>query len=171
MEQLTPLMESLGVTPQAPVQEPEKVEKKNILFDILNALFINKDIIKNLTYESAKQNIFMINRRLAIKYPLQAQLFNRGGMNPKDVVMCWSDFLYAGSVPRWIYTPGAAKTKSSVKDLVNQEPVLKRFRTYYSLSKRELDSCIKLFPAETEAELKAFVKFEKEISKNEETGN
>jgi hypothetical protein len=110
----------------------------------------------------------MINRRLAIMYPMQAQLFNIGRLNAKDVIMSWSDFLYCGNVPRWIYTPGAAKTKSSSKNLIMQESVVKRFRTYYNIGRRDMDACIRLFPDDTEAELKEFVKFEKEISKNNE---
>ena len=51
-------------------------KKPNILFDTLSALFNNKEYIANLTNESIRQNIFMINRRLAIQYPLQAQVFN-----------------------------------------------------------------------------------------------
>lgn len=157
--------------PAPVVAEPEKTEKKNILFDILNALFINKDIINNVTNESAKQNLFMINRRLAIKYPMQAQIFNTSGFNAKDVLLSWSDFLYCGSVPKWIYTSGAAKSKSSAKSLIMQEPVVKRFKAYYGLGKRDMEACIRLFPEETENELKEFVKFEKEMAKsNEETG-
>lgn len=169
----TSFTESLNqIAGPAPVHvEPEKTEKKNILFDILNALFINKDIISNLTNESARQNLFMINRRLAIQYPMQAQLFNTSGLNAKDVIMSWSDFLYCGNVPRWIYTPGAAKSKSSSKNLVMQEPVIKRFRTYYNIGRRDMEACIRLFPDDTEMELKEFVKFEKEIAKsNEEAG-
>lgn len=173
MEAVTSLTESLNqLIGPPPVQaEPEKVEKKNILFDILNALFINKDIIKNLTNESARQNLFMINRRLAIKYPAQAQLFNISNLNAKDVIMSWSDFLYCGSVPKWIYTPGAAKTKAAAKNFIQQDAVVRRFRNYYAIGKRDMDACIRLFPDDTEEELKAFVKFEKEMTKDEEAGN
>lgn len=172
MEAVTSLTESLNqLIGPPPVQtEPEKVEKKNILFDILNALFINKDIIKNLTNESARQNLFMVNRRLAIKYPAQAQLFNISNLNAKDVIMSWSDFLHCGSVPKWIYTPGASKTKSTAKNLIQQESVVRKFRSYYAIGKRDMDACIRLFPDETEEELKEFVKFEKEMAKNEEVG-
>lgn len=154
---------------QVSIIEPEKVEKRNILFDIINALFINKDIINNITYESAKQNIFMINRRMAIKYPMQAQFFNFSGLNPKDIIMSWSDFVFCGNVPKWIYTPGIVKTKNQIsKDLIKQDSIVKKFMSYYNIGKREMDSCIKLFPKETEEELKSFIKFQKELEKNEE---
>ena len=170
----TSFIESLNAIASVPAPVPvesEKLEKKNILFDIINALFVNKDIINNITYESARQNIFMINRRMAIKYPMQAQVFNFSGLNPKEVIMSWSDFVFCGTVPRWIYTPGAAKTKSqTTKDLIRQDSVVRKFMAYYGIGRREMDSCIKLFPADTEEELKAFVKFQKELEKNEEAG-
>ena len=59
----------------------ETPKKPNVLFDTLSALFNNKDYINNLTKETMKQNLFMINRRLAIKYPLQAQIFNNKYVN------------------------------------------------------------------------------------------
>ena len=156
------------IGPAPVITESEKPEKKNVLFDILNALFINKDIVKNITNESARQNLFMINRRLAIKYPMQAQLFNISGVNAKDVIMSWSDFLYCSSIPRWIYTPGAAKTKSSAKEYIKQDALIKRYRSYYNIGTRDMESYIRLFPENAEADLKNFAKFEKELKSNEE---
>lgn len=49
-------------------QKPPKTD----LFTIFGALFNNKEYISNLTPESLKQNCFMINRRVAIKYPLHS---------------------------------------------------------------------------------------------------
>ena len=74
-------------------------KKPNILFDTLNALFTNKEYINDLTKETIKQNIFMINRRIAIKFPLQAQVFNNSKTNAVDVLKFWSDFLYTGQRP------------------------------------------------------------------------
>ena len=149
--------------------EPIKQEeKKNILFEILDAIFTNKAYIEALTNEAAKQNLFMVNRRLAIKYPLHAQEFNKNGMSPKGVLLAWSTFLYSGSTPRWLYTPGAAKTKTAKTDTIS-DSVVKKFVTYYDLSMRDMKSCMQLFPEESEKELKAFVKFQKELTKNEES--
>lgn len=145
-------------------------EKKNILFEILNALFTNKAYIDMITPETAKQNIFMINRRLAIKYPLHAQAFNQTGMNPMGVLLAWSTFLYSGNVPQWLYTPGTAKTKAA-KDNIFTDNVIKKFTSYYNISSRDMKSCMRLFPKETEDEIKAFIKFQKELAKNEEFDN
>lgn len=149
--------------------EPIKPEeKKNILFEILNAIFTNKDYIDSLTHETAKQNIFMVNRRMAIKYPVHAQEFNKSGMDPKSVLVAWSSFLYSGSTPRWLYTPGAAKTKAA-KESGIPESVIKKFVAYHEITMKDMKACMQLFPEETEKELKAFIKFQKELAKNEES--
>ena len=97
-------------------------KKPNILFDTLNALFTNKEYINNLTKETIRQNIFMINRRIAIKYPLQVQVFNNSKVNPVDVLYFWSDYLYNGKFPpRWIYTAGATKSKAKKDDKKEEE--------------------------------------------------
>ena len=96
---------------------PVKERKQNVLFDTLASLFNNKEYINGLTQESIKQNYFMLNRRLAIMYPLQAQVFNRSKVNPVDVLHFWSDYLYNGKFPpRWIYTAGAAKSQAKKDD-------------------------------------------------------
>ena len=45
-----------------------EAQQKNTLFELLNALFTNKEYVDSLTDESMKQNLFMVNRRLAIYY-------------------------------------------------------------------------------------------------------
>jgi hypothetical protein len=152
-------------------EEPEKQEKKNLLFEIINAIFTDKAYLRNLTYETARQNIFMVNRRMAIKRPLEAQLFNNSDINPKDALLCWSDLLFCGYAPKWVYTPGASKSKTTSKENVMSEATIRKFMAYYGIGRRDIQACMKLFPAETEQEFKAFVKMQKEMAKNEESDN
>lgn len=144
-------------------------KKPNVLFDTLNALFNNKEYINNLTKETMKQNLFMINRRLAIKFPLQAQIFNNKNVNSCDVIKFWSDYLYNGKfAPKWIYTPGAAKSqaKEDSKNAISFS--LKRaFCKYYNLSIKDVDAALKFFPNEMIIEIKNFDILNKQL-KNEE---
>jgi len=58
----------------------------------------------------------MVNRFFAIKFPANAQLFNRNGINPIAVIDSWS--LVAArfkSVPFWIYTKTKKTSKKSNK--------------------------------------------------------
>lgn len=145
-------------------------KKPNILFDTLNALFSNKEYISGLTKESIKQNIFMINRRIAIKFPLQAQVFNNNKVNPVDVLKFWSDFLYTGSrPPGWIYTAGAVKSQAK-KDAKKEisTVLLKQYCNRYHISMKDMEAALKFFPEETIAEVKDFETFNKQLKAYEE---
>lgn len=146
-----------------------KEKKPNVLFDTLAALFNNKEYINGLTKESIKQNSFMINRRLAIMYPLQAQVFNNSKVNPVDVLHFWSDYLYNGKFPpRWIYTAGAAKSqekKDNKKEITTAQ--IKAFCNRYGYSMKDIDSALKFFPSEIVEEIKEFNKIAKEDESNQ----
>lgn len=149
------------------------VEKKsNILFDTLNALFTNKDYINDLTAESIRQNIFMINRRLAINYPLQVQVFNNSKVNPVDELKFWSDFLYNSSrPPKWIYTAGAAKSQAKKESKSNiSASLVKEYSKHYNISLKDVQSALKFYREETENDIFEFEKLRKEL-KSYETNN
>ena len=113
-------------------EQTEKPKKPFELFGIIDALFVDKEKIYNLSDETCKQYLFMVLRRLAIKYPLQANHFNDGKSNPKDVIRFWADYLYTGSyVPKWTKTSGTTKSSKNkankedfTKDEINSEAKL-----------------------------------------------
>ena len=146
-----------------------KEKKPNVLFDTLAALFNNKEYINGLTKESIKQNSFMMNRRLAIMYPLQAQVFNNSKVNPVDVLYFWSDYLYNGKFPpRWIYTAGAAKSQAkndNKKEITTAQ--IKAFCNRYGYSMKDIDSALKFFPKEMVEEIKEYNKIAKQDESNQ----
>lgn len=150
-------------------------ENKNELFDIIKAIFSDAGYINNLTYETAKQNIFMVNRRLAIKYPLHAQAFNISKANPMDTLRAWTLFLNNWEpAPGWIYTPGSAKLKGQRDSGKIKESLKRKFAQYYQISIKDIDACMRFFPESTLKEFKEFESLLKElekIEKNEETDN
>lgn len=134
----------------------ETKEKKASLFDIFGALFNNKEYINSLTPETLKQNCFMINRRVAINYPLHAQVMNNIKANPVDVVKFWSDFLYTGKKPPgWSYTAGASKSATSKAEKEKLTPSsIKFYCNLKKISQRDFIAAIKFFPEETINEIK-----------------
>lgn len=133
-------------------QKPAKTD----LFTIFGALFNNKEYISNLTPESLRQNCFMINRRVAIKYPLQAQVMNNTKINPIDVVKFWGDFLYTGGrVPGWAYTKGAAKSVEEKSKKEKLTPALIKFYCLLkNISQKDFEGVIRFFPEEAYNEIK-----------------
>lgn len=140
-------------------------ENTNYLFDILTALFNNKDYINNLTKESINQNIFMINRRLAINYPLQVQAFNNTNINYCDEIYFWRDFLYSGNkkIPYWMYAKGSIKAKEK-KESINKisNNLINTYCNFYKISKKDFVSAFNIFNKDLIQEIKQFEKDQKE---------
>lgn len=140
-------------------------KKPNVLFDTLNALFTDKSYIDNLTKESIRQNIFMINRRIAINYPLQVQVFNNAKVNTADVLKFWSDFLYTGQrPPKWIYTAGAVKSQTNKANKKEISPnSIKEYCKHYNLSEKDVNTALRFYTQETINDIKDFENFKKEM--------
>ena len=150
------------------ISEEEIKEKKgNPLFEIINALFCNKGYINNMTEQQANQNLFMILRRLAINYPLQANLFNNGKVNALNVIKFWSDYLYCGNVPRWAYTPGTT-SKEKKKDYKNElsKNDIEEYCEFYDIEKKSFDFALKIFTEEAVNDVKEFKTYIKQLNSN-----
>ena len=145
-------------------EQTEKPKKPFELFGILDALFVDKEKIYNLSDETCRQYLFMVLRRLAIKYPLQANHFNDGKSNPKDVIRFWSDYLYTGSyVPGWTKTSGTGKSSKNKanKDEFTKDDI-KMYCKNYDISEKEYTDMMRFFPDDTVEEMKAFKKYLKQ---------
>ena len=141
--------------------------KANPLFMLVDALFTSKEYINNITYETAKQNLFMVLRRLAIQYPLQANAFNDSKVNPMNVIKYWSDKLYTGGkTPGWIYPQGtkAQEKATSKKDITNAD--IKKYKEYYDINDKDFEFGMKFFPEEVKKEIIELRDFFKTINSN-----
>ncbi len=150
-------------------EQTEKPKKPFELFGIIDALFVDKEKIYNLSDETCKQYLFMVLRRLAIRYPLQANHFNDGKSNPKDVIRFWADYLYTGSsVPKWTKVSGTSKSsknKANKDDFTKEE--IRLYCKHHDINDKEYDDMMRFFPEDTVEELKAFKKYLKQKSTKE----
>lgn len=92
------------------------------LFDLINSMFTSPEKYGKARNLDKSKNFFMINRRFAIKFPTQANMFNHIKSPGAKVVDCWSWVARSvgkGKVPYWMYTktkkPKKPKTKKSKK--------------------------------------------------------
>lgn len=142
--------------------EKEKKEKKsNLLFDLINALFTSREYVYGITAEAAKQNLFMVLRRLAIKYPVEANVFNDSKANPLDVIRFWSDYLYCGVAPKWIYTSVASKKKSN-DDITAAD--IKLYKAHNDMTDTQFEDAMRFFGNELINEIKAERDFYKKLN-------
>lgn len=142
--------------------EKDKKEKKsNPLFDLINALFTSREYVYGITAETAKQNLFMVLRRLAIKYPVEANVFNDSKVNPLDVIRFWSDYLYCGVAPKWIYTSVTSKKKS--KDDITSADI-KLYKAHNDMTDAQFEDAMRFFGNELINEIKAERDFYKKLN-------
>jgi hypothetical protein len=115
----------------------------------------------------------MINRRIAIQYPLQAQVFNNNKVYAPDVVKFWSDFLYTGKrPPGWIYTAGAAKSqaKKNEKSKVTSA-MIREYSLKYNVSQKEVMTALKFFADDIIAEMLEYEEIKKQLNTYEKDNN
>ena len=139
-----------------------KEKKANPLLELINALFTNKEYVNNITYETAKQSIFMVLRRIAIKYPIEANVFNDNKVNALDTIKFWSDYLYCGYPPKWIYTSGANKSKQLKSKI---EPAdIKLYKKHYNITDKDFNDAMRFFPDDVILEIKEVKEFYKQLN-------
>ncbi len=129
----------------------------NILFNIIGALFNDHAYIWSLPVQAVKSNWFMINRRVAARYPLQAQVLNNTKVNPVDGVRFWSDYLSTasgGRTPNWVYLKGVKKSqaKTDARRKVTAAQI-RRFAVGRNISVKDIEQSLRFFPDDTATEI------------------
>lgn len=142
-----------------------------MFLQIIDAFFVNKEFIDTITYETAKQNIFMVLRRLAAKYPDQANVFNDAKVNPLDVIKFWRDYLNSGKIPYWTKVSGQKKAKEAKEKekLIKVKPKytftkqeLKMYKDKFWLSDKDFDDLMRFFPDDTIEKVNDYIKMFKD---------
>jgi hypothetical protein len=100
------------------------------LFDFIDVMFTDKKTFESLNDKEKSEHFFMVNRRMAIKFPIQANYFNKIGMNPLVAMIAWyknvnCKFINTKKqpiVPPWVFTktktePAQSKTWTPSKEL------------------------------------------------------
>ena len=151
------------------VKKKETVEKLKTVkpvgpYDIIQMMFTNKEKFDKLTDIILDKNFFIINRACAIKYPLQAALFNKTQINTAGVIKSWRNFLTTkegfGKVPYFIYTKGSKKTtEAKVKKSDNiDKDTIKKYCKRYHISLKDYNNIKSFFSDELTEDVKRYSK-------------
>ena len=120
------------------------------LFDIVKNIFsTNNKTWKSVGKIDKSRNFFMINRIMAIQFPMQANQFNKLKISPPPVVDWWRDILSHrfSKPPTWIYTKTKKSDKIDKDDSVKDYPEIERFiREKYKVTSRALSQIKKFYP-------------------------
>ncbi len=116
-------------------------------FDIIKS-FHNETEWKKITNSDKAKNFFMLNRTMAIMYPLQAQGFNHIKMDPVSAVNWWRSWIIAKheTTPGFIYTQTGKKKKEAKKEI--PEEVTNFIREKWEVSTREIEDLKEFYPKE-----------------------
>jgi len=115
------------------------------LFEYINVMFSSPNKWSQLKAYDKVKNSFMINRFMSIKFPIQANLFNKLKIDSVGVAESWrmvaSKF---NRVPGWIYT----RVRKTKKEKV-WEPTQEAIDFYLKINeigKREYEEAMKFYP-------------------------
>ena len=129
------------------------------LFEYINVMFSSLDKWKKLKAYDKIKNSFMINRFMSIKFPIQANLFNKLKTDSVGTAESWrmiaSKF---NRVPGWIYTR-VRKTKKEKKWEPTEE-ALDFYMKINEIGTREYKEAFKFNPKEMKSTM---LKIEKQI--------
>ena len=117
------------------------------LFDLVRVMFTNPKKYSEVKNNDKAKNHFMINRFMAINWPVQAQLLNRNGINGIGVIDTWQ-FLTSRfkRVPGWIYTKTKKTKKQESLEFKYSEELVEIYLKVNQISRKDFNQLAKLHP-------------------------
>ena len=140
------------------------------LFDVIKTIFKKKKDWDEVGKNDKVRNFFMINRIMAIQWPIQANQFNHTKVSPAPVVDWWHDTMSArySKAPGWIFTSTKKKESSVTKkiDFSDYAEAEEFVRNRFEISKREILELRNFYPERYEEWIKEISLQLKSITKN-----
>lgn len=130
-------------------------------FELTRAMFEDPEAYLKVTPGEKKKNFFIVQRRMAIKFPFQANVLQHVRIDEVAVMDFWQRFLSSqfDKTPHWMYTKGTKKAKENVEKKVNiKEESIKAFASKNGYDIKSVRESIKTFPEQTKREIDAFEK-------------
>lgn len=134
------------------------------LFEITKAMFGDTNNYGEATKGDKRKNFFMIQRRMAIQHPMQAQALNGLKINQEEAIDIWQRFLKKkyNKTPFWMYTKGVKKVKEEKEAKINiPGSLIEEFARKYKLDLKTVYESLEMFPMEMQKEIKDFEKTQK----------
>ena len=139
--------------------------KKNLLFDMIDSIFVDKYAYKKYTKECIKQNAFMINRIMSIQYPTEARMLDRQNTSPYAMYFLWNSMLWNGKRKEmWVFTKGSKKAKDEASNETSfSEKTIEGYCNYYNIERVQFDDAFRFFPEEMVRDVNAYVEHMKSL--------
>lgn len=139
--------------------------EKNDLFEVIGSIFTDKQKFSEYSNLTLDRNSFMINRMMAIQYPLQANALNVLNANGADIAKSWNIFLpQQYKNPSFIYTKGSKKAQED-KTKKAQMPKKSEIIDYcltYNISYKTVMNAMQFYREEMIEEINDFLKIKEQ---------
>ena len=129
------------------------------LFDIIKVIFNKTTEFDSLNPGEKRKHFFMVNRRFAIQFPLQANVLQHLKINQSAVVDYWHVFLSSkyDYQPSWIYTKGVKKSvEVKEKKLPVSNNLIIEYCKYNNVDFKAVKDALIFFPNDMISEIKQF---------------
>lgn len=135
------------------------------LFELTEIIFKDPAKYQDVSRGDKQKNYFMLNRRFAIQYPMQANVLQTLKINQAAVVDFWQFFLRKQYkyTPKWMYTKGVKKSvEVKEKKQTVSNALIAEYSKYMQIDSKSLRDALEFYPTETLNELKEFEKMLKQ---------
>lgn len=132
------------------------------LFELTKIMFEDPSEYRTVTPGEKRKHFFMINRRMSIYFPLQAQLLQRQKINEVGVVDFWQNFLRKKytKTPYWMYTKGVKKSKEATESKSNiKDADIIEYAKKMGFDQKAVREAAEVYPDELKKELQRFEKW------------
>ena len=131
------------------------------LFEFTKIIFEKPGEWESITPGEKRKQFFMVNRRFAIQFPMQANALQHLKINQAGVVDFWQHFMQKtyNRTPGWMYTKGVKKAKLDKEKKINvSEKLIDEYARRMSLDRKSIYDALEFYPDLMVKELKQFEK-------------
>jgi hypothetical protein len=126
---------------------------------MIKVIFTNPLEYSSITPGEKRKLFFILNRRFAINFPLQANVLQHVKINQTAVVDFWQNFLRKqyDRIPGWMYTKGVKKSQEFKENKLNiSNDLIKEYCKYFKIDRKSIIDALQFYETSMIKELKEF---------------
>jgi len=136
------------------------------LFDLLKYMFESPSSYEEVSKGDKRKNFFMVNRRLSVQYPVQANMLQHVRINMEATVDWWQRFLRKSytKTPYWMFIKGVKKNQKEEEKKINiSAESMSAYARFYGIDLKSVRDSCKFFPEKMVKEIKDIENMIKEL--------
>jgi len=136
-------------------------------FEVSKTIFESPGRYADLTKGDKRSNFFILQRRFAINFPIQANLLQHIRINMEATIDWWQRYIRSKKYPKtplWMYIQGVKKNqeKEEKKTKISSDTISEYCR-FYQKDPKQIKDAIRFYPEEMQKEMNDFQKMIKEL--------